>query len=523
MQVRRIAPAAAGVALVAILAFAVTYALRSEPQRPAVPGGAAAVVVPPPGSAAVEQAPATLPVAADPVAAADARRVARERKQAHTRTAELRTLRHSRTVRARIRKMWLAGAIPRAEYEQARRTLYRASQTAERLRGARRAELFSALGLPGRLNDAGLLTSSRLPAVMLTVRRNTEFWATRRFPAAGRRMTFGRDVVVFAYEPGQGINIHMLATAGRVNAFARDCRKHCHRAAVRRALARLVELSSLRGGFRAWEYLYRFGGGTPPWISAISQGTAIQALARGTLALGEKKWQRYGRQALGAFERRAPVGVRGRAPAGSSYLMYSFDPSLQIINGFLQALNGLHDLAAVSGSGRARKLFHDGDKGARALLPRFDTGAWSLYLEGGHETDFNYHELTASFLRDLCRRTDSRFYCTAARRMNRYEVQPPRIGVGRLKGMRPRRPVQIGFSLSKVSDVRVAMASAHGATVLTRATFTRGGHAISWTPPRRGRYRLQIVATGLSGPRAMAVRDFTVHNPHRVRRRADSR
>jgi hypothetical protein len=242
----------------------------------------------------------------------------------------------------------------------------------------------------------------------------------------------------------------------------------------------------------------------------MTQGTAIQALARGARALHEHRWLLTARRALGAFEQPPPVGV---AAPGGSYVMYSFAPDLRILNGFLQAITGLHDLAAVSHSARARRLFARGDRAARAMLASFDTGAWSLYLQGGHETDLNYHRLTAAFLRNLCRRTRAGAYCAEAHRLGVYERQPPRIGVDRLVRLRTRRAVRIAFSLSKVSDVRVAVAGRGGAVLLRSGRLPRGGHDLTWTPPARGRYRLQIVATGLSGPRGVAVRELVVRAP----------
>lgn len=514
----RLLPALAGAVCVAAAAFAVALALaslgRNEP--PAMRHAAPVALA----SASAAQA---LMEVADVVGAATQQLAAqRARRVAHARTLELRRLSRSLTVRAALRRMWLAGAINRARYLHARGTLWRAERTLHRLRGARARELAAVLALPARLAQRRLLTSSRLSLVLLTVRRNAQFWAAAPFPVAGKRITFARDPVVFRYEGGQGLHVHMLGTAGKVNGLARDCAHRptrCNRPRLRLALARLLQVSSRRGGFVAWESLYRYGGGTPPWISAMTQGTAIQALARGARALDEPALLQQARRALGAFEQPPPVGISVRAPGGRSYLMYSFAPRLRIINGFLQAITGVHDLATVSGSARARRIFGRGDRAARAMLASFDTGAWSLYHQGGRETNLEYHRLTAAFLRNLCRRTRARIYCGEARRLGIYERQPPRIGVVRLRGLRTRRPVRIAFALSKVSDVRVAMASRSGAVVLRRARLGRGAHDITWVPRRRGRYRLQIVATGLSGPRGVAVRDLVVH-PRRGRKPA---
>ena len=93
----------------------------------------------------------------------------------------------------------------------------------------------------------------------------------------------------------------------------------CHPEELRALLDRMVALASERGGFTAWEYFFAFGGGTPPWISGLAQGTAIQALTRGSQLLADPKYLAVARRGLGAFAAHAAdrrpraVDVRDRA------------------------------------------------------------------------------------------------------------------------------------------------------------------------------------------------------------------
>lgn len=510
----------AGAALLAALALLLARATGSPGQPPPAPAGAGPTVTTLAAAARDGLAPVVRSTGASLQAAVAAER---RRRAAHRRTVELRRLRGSRTVRAALRRMWLAGRIDRPHYLRARSVLWRARRTAARLRGARAAELRHVLAIPASLARRRLLTSSRLTLVLLTVERNARFWALRPWPRPGQRVRFARDPVVFRYEPGQGLQVHMLSTAGYVNGLARDCLydvPRCNRARVRRALLRLHAIAARRGGFVAWESLYRWGGGGWPWVSAMTQGTAIQALARGSRALGDRRFMRVARRALGAFEQPPPVGVAVRAPGGRAYLMYSFAPRERILNGFLQAITGVRDLAVLSGSRRARRIFRRGDRAARAALPRYDTGAWSLYELGGAESPLGYHRLTAAFLRNLCRRTGARAYCGEARRYARYEREPPRIGLQIARRTRVGRSLPVIVALSKLASVRIAVAGPGGPVVLRTGLLARGGHGASWAPRRPGRYRLQVVATGVSGPRAVAVREITVRPRPRPRSHA---
>lgn len=473
------------------------------------PGGASHE---PPERVASENHPAQTPaqVAAERAAAA-AR--ARERREA-ARRAEARRLRRSTTVKGALRRAWLSRAISRSRYEALRGTWWRARRDVRRLSGTRRTELAAVVAMAEHLAARRMLTASRLDPVFLTIRRNREFWTTRALPAPRTRLSFRRDPVVFEYYPGQGLAIQPLASFGRANALAGSClrsaaRHRCRPAALQRLLDRMVTLGSERGGFLAWEHFFAFGGGTAPWISAMTQATGAQALARGLRALPRGAgYARAARRALGALDVSPPLGVAVRAGSGVRYAMYSFAPDLRILNGELQTLIGLRDVARIADSGRAPRLFERGEPAARLAVLGFDTGAWSLYSAGGRESSLSYHRLVAGFLGGLCRRTETQTYCDAERRFDRYVREPPRVHVRKLRKLRIRRPATIRFALSKVSDVTLQVRDRRGRIVLSRGprALPRGRHGVGWVPSRAGRHRLQIVAVGPAGTRAVVGR-----------------
>jgi hypothetical protein len=339
-------------------------------------------------------------------------------------------------------------------------------------------------------------------------------------------MSFRGDPLVFEYYAGRGLAIQPLASFGRANALAASClraspRYRCRPAALRRLLDRLVAMSTQRGGFLAWEHFFAFGGGSPPWISAMTQATGAQALARGARALHDRGYDRAARRALGAFDAPPPLGVAVAAGRGVRYTMYSFAPGLRILNGELQAVIGLRDTAMLLGSTRARRLFLSGDRAARRAVGAFDTGAWSLYSQNGRESTLGYHRLLDGFLDGLCSRTGARIYCATSRRFARYVREPPRVVLARLRGLRARRATAITFSLSKVSRVSVRVWDRRGLELRRELRLTRGRHSVRWVPAVRGRHRVRIVATGPAGTRAVLQR--TVRAQALRRRPARSR
>ncbi|MFP5364152.1 MAG: D-glucuronyl C5-epimerase family protein [Thermoleophilia bacterium] len=499
-----------------------TAVLLIAPAAVALHGGSesdAAPAAAPPSTAAAVAATAPLgpptPAAAVLVrssARAKARARAARKRRAAARRTEVRRLRRSRTVAGALRRALLTHAISRREHDGMRRIWWRANRDMRRLRGVRRAELSAVLAMASRLAAARVLTASRLEPVFLTVRRNREFWTSRALPRPGARLTFPRDPVVFEYYSGRGLAIQPLASFGKANALAGACvrsaaRHRCRPAALRRLLGRMVDLGTERGGFLAWEYFFRFGRGAPPWISAMTQATGAQALARGRRALGEVRFARAARRALGAFDRPPPVGVAVRTARGARYAMYSFAPRLRIYNGELQALIGLRDVARISRSRRAQRLFAAGEPVARRAVPALDTGAWSLYSEGGAESTLSYHRLVGGFLDAMCSRTSVRTYCAAGRRFARYVREAPRVRLRAAGPLRTRRRSAITFTLSKVSDVIVEVRDRTGRVAFARGMrLTRGRHRFVWAPRRVGRHGLRIVAIGPAATRSVVKR-----------------
>jgi D-glucuronyl C5-epimerase C-terminus len=507
-------------AAIAAVALVVAASGRTpEPRDEARPRAPGATL--PGGVSTLAETPAPPPPPARPAST--------PRFSASWRAAELRRLHRTRSVAGALRRAWLAGRIDRITYDTDTRIWGRATAAARTLSGAPAVEQRGAVAVIAGLARARELSAARLPVAMLTLRRNTEYWPRHEPPAPKTRFVIGRDPVVLRYEPGQGLQIHWLGTWGRANARAGFCLHHarrCPRATVTRELDRLVGLAGRRAGYAAYEELYRYGAGAPGWVSGMVQGTAVQALARGRRAFGAPRFGLAARRALGAFEQAPPAGIAVREGGGHHYLMYSFDPGMRILNGDLQAVTGLYDMAKLTGSARARRLYRRGERAARGDVRRFDTGAWSLYSADGDESTLAYHQLVDGFLGGLCDRTHRRAYCGAARRFARYEREPPRVTVARRRRPRAEAGTTVAFALSKGARVDIAIRGPRGVVLRRGLTLGRGAHRLAWRPAVPGRYRVRIVAQGVSGPRGWAASTVRVGTSARVlaaRRRAAHR
>jgi D-glucuronyl C5-epimerase C-terminus len=426
-----------------------------------------------------------------------------------------------RAVYSALRKELRSKHVRRTDYRRWRTTFVRSLRTLGRLRGARATQLRYVLTSVESLALRGRLGATRMPVAFLQLERNRQYWPRLPYPASRDEVSFKGSEVLFVYFPGAGLQLHPLSTFKKANALYWFCERRqaaCDEAALRRILDEMTALAVKRGrNFIAWEYLFYFGGGTPPWMSGMAQATGIQALGRAAQLLDEPKYAETARRALAAFETGPPTGVRTTGPRGGvHYLHYSFAPRLFIFNAFLQSLIGLYDFDRVVGDPRARRLFGQAEPEARAEVPLSDVGDWSLYNYAGHESSRDYHELLRELLQSMCSRRLGPVYCEYARKYRGYQVDPPQVTYVGPTLATEDRPVSLSFNVSKLSAVQVTVTRPDGRVVFDRlGSFRRGNGSFTWTPRGPSTFTVHVAAkelrTGL-GKRDSDTSEIEVQN-----------
>ncbi len=304
------------------------------------------------------------------------------------------------SVSAALASLQRSGAITPAVYQQDYSTYVAAVNSLKRLSGTRRSELGAVIANVRAIAAAGGFIPSRLPTLFLTLERNRTWWTTGSLLASRVRISFPGSKLVWEYYSGQGIEIQWLGTFGEGNGFYSGGQNNN----LKQLISELIPLATKRAGGIAWEYMFQFDGGEPPWTSGLSQGTALQLLARDWSRFKEPTVLTAAQEALGIFKTPPPSGVRVASSLGAHYLEYTYAPTDRILNGEIQALVGLYDYTSITKDPVGLALFEAGDAEERVRTPLYDTGAWSMYDQFG-ESDLNYHELLAEFLTHLCERT----------------------------------------------------------------------------------------------------------------------
>jgi hypothetical protein len=307
---------------------------------------------------------------------------------------------HEPSVSAALSSLQRSGAITPAVYQQDYSAYVASVNSLKKLSGTRRSELGAVIANVRAIAAAGGFIPSRLGALFLTLERNRTWWTTGSLLASRVRISFPGSKLVWEYYSGQGIEIQWLGTFGEGNGFYSGGQNNN----LKQLVSELIPLATKRAGGIAWEYMFQFDGGEPPWTSGLSQGTALQLLSRDYSRFKEPAVLTATQEALGIFKTPPPQGVRVTSSLGAHYLEYTYAPTDRILNGEIQALVGLYEYTSITKDPVGLALFEAGDAEERARTPLYNTGYWSMYDQYG-ESDLSYHELLTEFLQHLCERT----------------------------------------------------------------------------------------------------------------------
>ncbi len=481
----------AGVApLLAALGLASALALPTSARAARV------LVLSPSGHVSVRQdpfVPAAVPTPAPPRAATAARAHAAAKPKPKPKPKR----KPQKTVSSELTRLLKAHSITSSQYATYNGAWNAALNTQRHLHGTPAKELEAVIENMHDIAAAGKLTSGRLPALFLTLGYNRQWWASNAAPSSGSYVEFSGSQLLWEYYPGQGIELQVLGTFGRADGMYSAGPADYPQ--MESLLAQMIPLAVNRGGGPVWEYYFQFGGGKPPWTSAMSQGTGIEALTRAYEATHDTSYLQFAHQALSLFTAPPPIGVRVATPLGARYVQYTFTPGTSIINAFLESLIGLYDYAQVSGDPLAQQLFNAGNAEAEAEVPHFDTGAWSLYQPGVEDT-LSYHELVTGFLQQLCQRIDAPVYCVTAQHFTAYLTTPPTLALVTQRA-RKGKSFSLQFKLSKYSRVGVVVVGPGGNTLFsTSANFGYGARSFAVPALKhKGTYTIRMSATDLNG------------------------
>jgi hypothetical protein len=356
--------------------------------------------------------------------------------------------------------------LPAADAARYRTILDRAADVQRRLPNPRAAHLEAVIGDVAA--QAPRYDVPRALTLFTMLDLNTRHLGSRVPPPPGTDVV-DADGVVYRSWSGRGLQFHPLGNFVKLDALVTSRRTE---EALRLAQALAARGVPAEGGL-VWEYYFPFGGGTPPWTSGMAQAVAAQAFARAGL-LPEAAL------AYRSIEPSLLMRVDGR----EWIRIYAFN-RLTVLNAQLQTVLSLRDYAQLAEDPAAADLALRLEEATAALLPAFDTGAWSLYALRGAEASLLYHNYVVSLLKRLAARSQDPFWRAAATRFERYTKEPVAITpvTRAFPALYPvprdgfRDELRVELRLSKLSTVTLEVAGRRHSVWLTRGLRT-----IVWRP-----------------------------------------
>jgi hypothetical protein len=191
----------------------------------------------------------------------------------------------------------------------------------------------------------------------------------------------------------------------------------------------------------------------------MAQSVAAQAFARGQAKLGDPAFAAAAQKAFRAI----PGKLVRSLPEGLFIRLYSFS-DLAVLNAQLQSVVSLEDYALALEDPAGQQLAGQLRASSAALLPKFDTGAWTLYALGANESTLDYQRYVVSLLKRIGARNNDPFWTDYGNKFASYEDIPPVLAPGPPGPAAYPRPVDgfrdnaaISFTLSKISRVTVSV------------------------------------------------------------------
>ena len=322
---------------------------------------------------------------------------------------------------------------------------------------------------------------------------NTRWFASHWDQKAGKDVFDTTDGIWYRAFPGIGFQFHPLENFGKLNNFV--AQKNATRA--EQLAESLLDRSVVRSGGLAWEYYFRFEGGRPPWISGMAQAVAAQALSGAGTLLSDPTLTSASQRVY----KTVPSLTRS-VQAGPWIRLYAFNDET-VLNAQLQTIVSLQDYATRTGDPAATNLVAELLTSAVGMLPRFDTGYWSLYSLDGAEAPLSYHQYVVRLLGILSRRTQDPTLTAYAQRFGDDLHEPPAVKQGAAPGAIYPWPqdgyrdyARYVFWVSKRSTVRLQVDHSGPPLVVSR-----GWHAIRWSPGKiqPGTYAPNLHAVDVAG------------------------
>jgi D-glucuronyl C5-epimerase-like protein len=183
-----------------------------------------------------------------------------------------------------------------------------------------------------------------------------------------------------------------------------------------------------RGGgytFPRWEYQFPwYASGavwlTPPWESAMGQGSVMEIFTELYRRTGSVTWEQRARSVFTSFRVSMNDGGALLPDTSHGYWWEEYHPRVMVWNGSMKALLTLGDFGRTFHDSAATRMYQRGIDAVKYYTPRYDTGSWTYYSLTGWLNTRAYHAYEVQLLDALYAQNQDPWFKTMADRWRAY-------------------------------------------------------------------------------------------------------
>ncbi len=183
--------------------------------------------------------------------------------------------------------------------------------------------------------------------------------------------------------------------------------------------------------FPRWEYEFPwYASGaiwlTPPWESAMAQGTVMELFTELYRRTADPVWKQRAYEAFRSFQVSMDAGGARMPDTTHGYWWEEYHPRVMVFNGSVKALITLGDFEQTMGDTLAERLYRRGVEAVKFYTPRYDLGYWTYYSLTGYLATRGYHAYHVQLLDALYAQNGDPWFKEVADRWRAY-VPPPGV------------------------------------------------------------------------------------------------
>jgi len=163
---------------------------------------------------------------------------------------------------------------------------------------------------------------------------------------------------------------------------------------------------------------------SPPWESAMAQGTVMELFTELFRRTSDNLWRDRAYQAFQSYQVSMDAGGARLPDTTHGYWWEEYHPRVMVFNGSVKALLMLGDFAKTMNDTAALRMYSRGIQAVKYYTPNYDLGYWTYYSLTGYLATRSYHAYHVQLLDAMYAQNGDVWFKETADRWRAYTPPP---------------------------------------------------------------------------------------------------